>query len=174
MQAHTEAVRPHAVAHEVADLFRVSALAKALSLTVTIDPATPAMLQTDRLKLKQVLSNLLSNAIKFTATGAVALSVAPSDEGGHVLFKVSDTGPGIDPAQHALIFEKFRQADARVSYQHGGTASHMTQQGGGSTRIFSRHHGHFAQNSCRTRRSPRRRPRSGAGCTTSTSSHPGC
>lgn len=121
MQAHTEAVRPHAVAHEVADLFRVSALAKALSLTVTIDPATPAMLQTDRLKLKQVLSNLLSNAIKFTATGAVALSVAPSDEGGHVLFKVSDTGPGIDPAQHALIFEKFRQADARVSYQHGGT-----------------------------------------------------
>lgn len=121
MQTHTEAVKPSELAHEVADLFRVSALAKALSLTVSIAPATPAALQTDRLKLKQVLSNLLSNAIKFTPSGAVALSVAPSADGGHLLFKVSDTGPGIDPAQHAMIFEKFRQANARVSYQHGGT-----------------------------------------------------
>lgn len=121
MQTHTEAVKPGELAHEVADLFRVSALAKALSLTVSIAPTTPATLQTDRLKLKQVLSNLLSNAIKFTPSGAVALSVAPSADGGHLLFKVSDTGPGIDPTQHAMIFEKFRQANARVSYQHGGT-----------------------------------------------------
>ena len=34
---------------------------------------------------------------------------------------VVDTGPGIPPHLHETIFERFRQGDGRVSYQHGGT-----------------------------------------------------
>jgi len=34
---------------------------------------------------------------------------------------VVDSGPGIEPELHELIFEKFRQGNDRVSYQHGGT-----------------------------------------------------
>jgi signal transduction histidine kinase len=32
-----------------------------------------------------------------------------------------DTGPGIPPEKHELVFERFRQGDDRVSYEHGGT-----------------------------------------------------
>lgn len=121
MPTHTESVDLRELVHEVTGLFRISALAKSLHLTTTATPEVPVMLVTDRLKLKQILNNLLSNAIKFTPAGAVDLTVAPSPDGRHVQFHVTDTGPGIAPAQHGVIFEKFCQGNARVSYQHGGT-----------------------------------------------------
>ena len=78
----------------------------------------------DAHRLNQVLINLLSNAIKFTAQGSV--EVASSLEGETadsltVRFCVSDSGPGIEPAKQALIFESFTQANADTARQHGGT-----------------------------------------------------
>lgn len=66
-------------------------------------------------------SNLLSNAIKFTPAGSITLAVEPTADAQHVSFHISDTGPGIAPYSQELIFEKFRQGNARVSYEHGGT-----------------------------------------------------
>jgi signal transduction histidine kinase len=109
------------LARDVSELFRASAQAKSLSLTTTIASDVPLTLFTDRFRLKQILNNLLSNAIKFTLSGAVELAIKPSPEGSHVLFHVIDTGPGIAPAKHEIVFEKFSQANARISYQHGGT-----------------------------------------------------
>lgn len=121
MPTHTEPVALRELVHDVTELFRVSAVAKSLALTTTVTPEAPSTLVTDRLKLKQILNNLLSNAIKFTESGTVDLSVVPSAEGTQVLLQVKDTGPGIDPALHERIFDKFSQGDARVSYEHGGT-----------------------------------------------------
>ena len=121
MPTHTEPVALRELVHDVTELFRVSAVAKSLALTTTVAPEAPSTLVTDRLKLKQILNNLLSNAIKFTESGTVDLSVVPSAEGTQVLLQVKDTGPGIDPALHERIFDKFSQGDARVSYEHGGT-----------------------------------------------------
>lgn len=116
-----EPVAVHALLDEVTSLFRVSASAKGLALTVVEGPGIPATLNTDRLKLKQILHNLLSNAIKFTPAGAVTLSVERTAEAKHLCFHISDTGPGIAPEIQELIFEKFRQGNAHVSYEHGGT-----------------------------------------------------
>ncbi len=121
MPTHTEPVALRELVYDVTELFRVSAVAKSLALTTTVAPEAPSTLVTDRLKLKQILNNLLSNAIKFTESGTVDLSVVPSAEGTQVLLQVKDTGPGIDPALHERIFDKFSQGDARVSYEHGGT-----------------------------------------------------
>lgn len=121
MPTHPEPLALRELVHDVAELFRVSAVAKSLALTTTTAPAAPSTLVTDRLKLKQILNNLLSNAIKFTAAGSVGLAVEPSLDGSHILFHITDTGPGIDPALHQRIFEKFSQGSARVSYEHGGT-----------------------------------------------------
>lgn len=121
MPTHTEPVALRELVNDVTELFRVSAVAKSLALTTTVVPEAPSTLVTDRLKLKQILNNLLSNAIKFTESGTVDLSVVPSAEGTQVLLQVKDTGPGIDPALHERIFDKFSQGDARVSYEHGGT-----------------------------------------------------
>ncbi len=117
----SEPVAVHALVGEVTSLFRVSASAKGLALTVVEGPGIPATLNTDRLKLKQILHNLLSNAIKFTPAGAVTLSVERTADAKHLCFHISDTGPGIAPEIQELIFEKFRQGNAHVSYKYGGT-----------------------------------------------------
>lgn len=121
MPAHPEPVELPGLLHDVIELFRVSAVAKSLALTATTAANVPNALATDRLKLKQILNNLLSNAIKFTPSGTVCLAVDTSADGHHVQFHVTDTGPGIPENLHEVIFEKFSQGHARVSYQHGGT-----------------------------------------------------
>ncbi len=64
----------------------------------------------DAHRLHQVLMNLYSNAVKFTDTGSITLAVRQMDD--VVQFSVKDTGCGIDPKNHELIFEEFKQADA--------------------------------------------------------------
>lgn len=107
------------IVQTTADFFAVTAANKQLALHVRIDPTAPRTLVCDGLRLKQVLNNLLSNAMKFTHTGSVTIEVdATADT---VRFHVVDTGPGIPPHLHETVFEKFRQGNDRVSYQHGGT-----------------------------------------------------
>ncbi|MCP3136111.1 response regulator [Pyxidicoccus xibeiensis] len=91
---------------------------KDVALTTHIDPST-RLLQSDALKLRQIMLNLLSNAAKFTDTGEVALSVVPS--GNDVVLTVEDTGVGIPSDQLPFIFEKFRQVDGSTTRKVGGT-----------------------------------------------------
>nr|WP_202529768.1 hybrid sensor histidine kinase/response regulator [Streptomyces sp. SID8358] len=73
----------------------------------------------DEIMLVRILRNLLSNALKFTPTGTVRLDVASEDgdEGGHVVFTVSDTGIGIPEDEQQQIFEEFYQV--RGPHQRG-------------------------------------------------------
>lgn len=121
MPTHPEPVLLHEVVHEVTALFQISASSKSLQLTTSIAPEVPERLVTDQLKLKQILNNLLSNAIKFTEQGQVELWLELDGSGQHLLLHVTDTGPGIAPELHERIFERFRQGNERVSYDHGGT-----------------------------------------------------
>ena len=60
-------------------------------------------------RIVQVLTNLIGNAIKFTATGGrVSVTVSPQEE--LLVFEVTDTGPGIAPAQLAHVFDRYWQA----------------------------------------------------------------
>ncbi len=93
---------------------------KGLALTALVDPDAPASIDTDPLRLAQILRNLLSNAIKFTGQGEVALRVA-KHSGNTVSFTVTDTGIGIAQHQHDLIFDAFRQADGSTHRKYGGT-----------------------------------------------------
>ncbi|PVY90206.1 signal transduction histidine kinase [Acidovorax sp. 99] len=107
------------IVQSTADFFAVTAANKNLALHVRIAPDAPHTLMCDGLRLKQVLNNLLSNAMKFTTAGSVTIEVDASNDA--VRFHVVDTGPGIPAYLHETIFEKFRQGDDQVSYQHGGT-----------------------------------------------------
>jgi signal transduction histidine kinase/ActR/RegA family two-component response regulator len=78
----------------------------------------------DVLRLKQALLNYLSNAVKFTNTGKVTLCVKTLDESDAsmlVLFEVSDTGVGVEPAALDRLFTPFEQADNATSRVYGGT-----------------------------------------------------
>lgn len=61
---------------------------------------------TDRFHLGQILMNLLSNAIKFTKEGAILFGAKPI-QNNEIEFYVKDTGLGIPPNEHTLIFERF-------------------------------------------------------------------
>jgi signal transduction histidine kinase len=76
-------------------------------------------LQTDSVKLRQMLVNLLANAVKFTEHGQV--TVRAFADGDHVVFEVEDTGIGIDPAHVASIFDPFWQVDAPTTRRVGGS-----------------------------------------------------
>lgn len=112
------------IVQSTADFFAITAANKSLALDVRIAPDAPQTLLCDGLRIKQVLNNLLSNALKFTDTGSVAIEVDAA--GDTVRFHVVDTGPGIPEHLHETIFEKFRQGNDRVSYQHGGTGLGLT------------------------------------------------
>ena len=103
----------------IRELFAVTAVEKGLALQLDLPDTLPDWVMADDLRLKQVLNNLLSNALKFTSTGSITLAV--EHEAGQMQVHVVDTGPGIPEHLHGVIFERFRQADAKVSSEHGGT-----------------------------------------------------
>ncbi|USA43662.1 ATP-binding protein [Spongiibacter taiwanensis] len=101
-----------------------SAYDKNLELALFVDPAMPAMLVSDSLRLKQILTNLLNNAIKFTPAGHVLVNVIFNERHGQdVSFtvQVSDTGIGLSKDQQRALFKGFSQADASITRQYGGT-----------------------------------------------------
>jgi signal transduction histidine kinase len=79
----------------------------------------PGMVAGDANRLQQVLWNLLSNAIKFTPRGGT-VKVGVQRDGEHVAITVRDSGIGIAPGFLGHVFERFRQADATTTRQHGG------------------------------------------------------
>jgi signal transduction histidine kinase/ActR/RegA family two-component response regulator len=110
---------PRALVDEVIDMMAARAGEKDLSLAAEVDPAVPALVRGDPLRLRQVLANLVGNAVKFTERGAVTVRVRARE--GHLRFEVQDTGVGLDTAQAARLFHPFEQADATTTRRFGGT-----------------------------------------------------
>ncbi len=99
---------------------------KGLEVTVTLDPSLATPVAVDEEKLKLVLGNLLSNAIKFTPDGGrieLRARARSAGEGrpAELELDVRDDGIGIDPTNHDLIFEEFRQVDGSITRRFGGT-----------------------------------------------------
>jgi signal transduction histidine kinase/CheY-like chemotaxis protein len=110
-----EAFAPADLLRGVADLLGSQARAKGLALSMYVDPAIPAALVGDPLRLRQVLVNLVGNAVKFTTQGSVALEVRLAQRRASdcvVEFEVRDTGEGIAADRLAAIFDPFVQARA--------------------------------------------------------------
>ncbi len=76
-------------------------------------------INTDKGKLKQILTNLIGNALKFTIAGSIKCSCKL--ENNKILFMVSDTGIGIPADKLDYIFQRFAQLNALPSKNLGGT-----------------------------------------------------
>jgi signal transduction histidine kinase len=103
---------------EVVALLTERVHAKHLVLHTELDPSLPVV-WADRHQIRQVLTNLAGNAVKFTAEGEIVISAALQGE--MIQVTVADTGEGIAPHAHGIIFDEFRQADGSTSRRHGGT-----------------------------------------------------
>jgi signal transduction histidine kinase len=120
--------RVEAVIDQVSALNESLVAKKGLTLDVDVGSGLPP-LHADREKIAHVLANLLGNAIDFTPAGGrvwvVARAVA-GDGGPSLLVEVGDSGIGVSPEHHDLIFREFAQVDASASRRHHGTGLGLT------------------------------------------------
>ena len=123
-------VRPDALVGEVLSLMRVKADEKHLPLDAELMTPIPAVIQSDPVRLRQVLVNLIGNAIKFTDSGGVRIEVGYDQTLGLLNFAVVDTGRGMTDAQVIKLFHAFEQADSTTTRQFGGTGLglHISQR----------------------------------------------
>jgi EAL domain-containing protein (putative c-di-GMP-specific phosphodiesterase class I)/signal transduction histidine kinase/CheY-like chemotaxis protein len=119
LELEAVAADPGEVIEDVLALFWERARGKGLDLAAHIDPALPALVETDPTRLRQVIGNLVNNAIKFTETGAVMVQAAPRGE--MLRIAVRDTGIGIPRDKIGGLFEAFTQADQSTTRRFGGT-----------------------------------------------------
>jgi two-component system, OmpR family, sensor histidine kinase BaeS len=90
---------------------------KGLAWQLTMPDSLPTLLL-DPDPLGQAVGNLLSNAIKYTAAGGLVAVVVEQTED-HVLIRVSDSGPGIEPHEQARIFEPFYRSHSQQLAREG-------------------------------------------------------
>lgn len=124
------------------NLFRPLTESKGIELKASISEKCPQRIQTDGVRLNQIIKNLMSNAIKFTNEGAVSLlfDMTPENE---LSICVADTGIGISKEKQEQVFEAFKQSDGTTSRQYGGTglglsiSKELTEKLGGSLSLES-------------------------------------
>lgn len=119
---------------------------KGHTLRVDVAPDLPP-LQADREKVAHVLANLVGNAIEFTPPGGRVWVTArrgpDGPRGPTVDVEVGDTGIGIAPEHHELVFREFAQVDSSPSRRHHGTglglsiARKFVELHGGTMRLES-------------------------------------
>jgi signal transduction histidine kinase/DNA-binding response OmpR family regulator len=120
MEVYAEKFEVRPVIESVCTVMRGMAKSKQMpSFVIEADSTLPPV-ETDLAKFKQILYNLLSNAMKFSpAESAITIRVMHVDE--TITISVRDEGIGIDPKNHDVIFEEFRQIDGSARREFGGT-----------------------------------------------------
>lgn len=100
--------------------FATQAKTRNLTLSVsTLLTNDESVVLTDKSKITRILTNLLTNALKFTHTGGIEFGY--KIEGALLICFVKDTGIGIADSNKEKIFERFQQADGRISRKYGGS-----------------------------------------------------
>ena len=118
MELEVGEVKLDNLVNELNGLFSPIAKEKGIGFTVETKTEIDAI-QSDQLRLEQILRNLISNAIKFTKKGFVSLTI--TKQGNELMFAVKDTGIGIAEDKQQTVFEAFQQADGSTRRQFGGT-----------------------------------------------------
>ncbi|HTF20510.1 MAG TPA: response regulator [Chryseolinea sp.] len=121
MQLEYQHVSLNEIVGDLEGLFGPLARDKHIEYESDVDAGLPASIETDKLRLEQILRNLLSNAIKFTARGSVKLNLRRGDTKEMIQFVITDTGIGIPADKQQLIFDAFQQADGSTRRKFGGT-----------------------------------------------------
>lgn len=111
--------RPAELVETVRGLFAGAARIQGLGLALEVSAEVPAQQMGDRPRLQQVLVSLLSNAIKFTREGGMSLRVLVDQ--GDLVYRVEDTGCGIEEAQIERLFDVFETADGSSTRSGRGT-----------------------------------------------------
>ena len=122
------------VATQVVALAEAAANKGRVSLTLHISDGVPEWIQSDPLRLQQIMLNLLSNAVKFGRrdgedSGRVGFAIERSrreDGSDGISIQVSDNGPGMEASTLDALFKPFEQGPMHIARQFGGTGLGLT------------------------------------------------
>ena len=94
----------------------------AIELVINIDPATPAVMNSDVAKIKKIFRALISNGLKYTRVGGVYVNVEAEKHsyGVNLNIEVTDTGIGMNEEELEHVYEKFYQSDSGRARIGGG------------------------------------------------------
>ncbi len=123
------ACSPPQLLADVISLMRVRAAAKNLQLNLQFAGKIPETIQSDPLRLRQILINLIGNAVKFTEKGevrVVARLVQDADRPSLLQIDVIDTGIGLTDEQISRLFQPFSQGDSSTTRKYGGSGLGLT------------------------------------------------
>lgn len=139
---HPEVFNLNNLIEEIYNFFQPQANQKNLKLLLNKNlPFGLVNIKSDPIKLGQILNNLIGNALKFTEKGTIEIIVKATDD--RIIFSIKDTGIGIDPSLHSVIFDRFRQVELTQSRKYGGTglglslAKSYTEMLGGTIKVHS-------------------------------------
>nr|WP_295925483.1 response regulator [uncultured Dyadobacter sp.] len=113
------------VTDSISAIINQRAVEKGISYEAILAPGLPEYIETDKLRLTQILLNVCGNAVKFTEHGSVTLLVEPLGEPvndmQNLRFEVRDTGIGIAKDKIKEVFNRFVQATESTTRVFGGT-----------------------------------------------------
>lgn len=122
--------RPEDLAHVVRDtvnLFKAQMREQDGVIRLFVLPGIPPQAEFDKDAIREVLLNLLSNAVKYSGEEKFVTVRAGFDQDRNELFiEITDRGIGIDPVDHARIFEKFYRVDEALTRKVDGTGLGLT------------------------------------------------
>ncbi len=121
MEIERQRVRPEVLLGDIRSLMDVRARERRLELEFEFDGCIPATIETDPVRLRQILLNLVGNAIKFTDEGSVRVVVRYQRDDNRLQFEIIDTGIGIAADDISRLFRPFTQADSSAARDYGGT-----------------------------------------------------
>ena len=93
----------------IRDMFQIQVVKKNLRFDIRKAEQVPPFAYNDRWRINQIIANLIGNAIKFTDRGTIFFTLSYHSRLDLLVFKVKDTGIGIDAEDLGLIFEPFIQ-----------------------------------------------------------------
>lgn len=113
------------LADSISAIMHHRAVEKGIGYEALLEDGLPEYIETDKLRLTQILLNVCGNAVKFTERGSVKLHVEPVGEPvndiQNIRFKVIDTGVGIPKDKLKEVFNRFVQATESTTRVFGGT-----------------------------------------------------
>ncbi|PKP15455.1 MAG: hybrid sensor histidine kinase/response regulator, partial [Bacteroidetes bacterium HGW-Bacteroidetes-23] len=109
---------------EVAESIQSLYPSKPITLQFELDSIAHLSLESDALRMRQILSNLIGNAYKFTEKGFIKIAANYNQK--QLTIVVQDSGIGIESSKLNLIFNEFTQADKSIEKKYGGTGLGLT------------------------------------------------
>jgi PAS domain S-box-containing protein len=118
-ELHLSRVKILDMIEEVVDLMQILIEEKGVEIELQL-PDKCCEIESDQVKLRQILQNLIDNAVKFSDRSKVVIVLTADRNGLPEKITITDSGPGISPDQLEVIFEAFQQGDNSLARRYGG------------------------------------------------------